>query len=83
MTTLLLNSFLALLVIFFAVMAYYPLFLKTSETESSPEVYKEDVVVSVAPAPIAQNAPRVIGRTGRYSTRDDNDPNHPGNRPAA
>ena len=80
MTTLLLNSFLALLVIFFAVLAYYPLFLKSSETEEAPEVYKEDVVVSVAPAQIAQNAPR---RIGRYSTRDDNDPNHPGNRPAA
>lgn len=82
MTTLLLNSFLALLVIFFATLAYYPLFLKSADTEEPVEDYKEDVVVSVAPAPFAQNAPRSI-HSGRYSTRDDNDPNYPGNRPAA
>lgn len=84
MTTLLLNALLVLIVIFFGVMAYYPLFLNGSEAEEAVEAYGEDVVVSVVPAPIGQqSAPISIARTARYSTRDGNDPDHSGNRPAA
>lgn len=83
MTTLLLNSFLALVVMLFAVMAYYPLFLKNEDAEAPVESYGEDVVVSVSPAPIGENAPVQIGHAGRYSTRDGEKPEHPGHIPAA
>lgn len=84
MTTLLLNTFAALLMIFFAAMAYYPLFLKNTDTEQPSEAYGEDIVISVVPAPMEQNAPVSIAARGRYSTRPGNDePEHPGHRPAA
>lgn len=79
MTDLLLNSFLVLVVLFFGAMAYYPLFLKSSDAEQPVEAYGEDVVISVVPAPMERKAPRpiVLPRpTGR-------DPEHPGHRPAA
>lgn len=83
MTTLLLNSFLVLLVILFGAMAYYPLFMKSSDTEEAAESWGEDIVISVAPSPMNRQAPVSIVRSGRFSTRDEDDPNHPGHRPAA
>lgn len=84
MTTLLLNTFAVVLMLFFGAMAYYPLFLKREETEQAVENYGEDIVVSVVPAPMEQNAPVSIAARARYSTRPGNDePEHPGHRPAA
>lgn len=82
MTTLLLNSFLVLLTLFFGAMAYYPLFLK-DDTEQPAEEYGQDIVISVVPATRESEAPVSIARRAHYSTRDDNDPEHPGHRPAA
>lgn len=83
MTSLLLNTFLVLLTLFFGAMAYYPLFLKSADTEQPIEEYGEDIVISVVPATHQPDAPVSISREGRYSTRDGNDPEHPGHRPAA
>lgn len=81
MTTLLLNAFLMLVVILFGAMAYYPLFLKSSDTEDAAESYGEDIVVSVVPAPLETNAPRpiVLPRPDDH----DHDSEHPGHIPAA
>lgn len=79
MTTLLLNAFLVLLVILFGAMAYYPLFLKSSDTEEPVEAYGEDVVISIVPATSTPKQARPIvlpRRTGNGSE-------HPGHIPAA
>lgn len=79
MTDLLLNSFLALVVLFFGAMAYYPLFMKSSDSEEPVEAYSEDVVISIKPAPMERKAPRPI-----ILPRPTGDgPEHPGHRPAA
>lgn len=79
MTDLLLNAFLVLLVVFFGAMAYYPLFLNSSETESTREAYSEDVVIRVVPAPMERkpSRPIVLPRPGG------NNDEHPGEIPAA
>lgn len=79
MTDLLLNSFLMLVVLFFGAMAYYPLFLKSADTEAPVEAFSDDVVISIAPAPMERKAPRpiILPRPGG------NGPEHPGHRPAA
>lgn len=82
MTSLLLNTFLVLLTLFFGVLAYYPLFLKSVDTELPAEDFGDDIVISVVPATRESEAPVSIARRGHYSTRDD-DPEHPGHRPAA
>ena len=79
MTTLLLNSLAVVLMLFFGAMAYYPLFLKSSDTEKQADTYGEDIVVSVVPAPMDQKKPTPI----RIPRRTGNDPEHPGQRPAA
>jgi hypothetical protein len=79
MTTLLLNTLLVLLTLFFGVMAYYPLFASSNDTEEPVEKYADDVVISVAPAPFEHNRPTSIS-----SPRPaENDPQHPWHRPAA
>lgn len=79
MTTLLLNSFLVLLVILFGAMAYYPLFLKSSDTEQPAEAYGDDVVVSIVPATTERKPARPIV----LPRPNGNGPEHPGHRPAA
>lgn len=79
MTTLLLNTLAVVLMLFFGAMAYYPLFLKSADTEAPAETYPEDVVVSVVPAPMEQKKPTPIS----IPRRTGNDPEHPGHRPAA
>lgn len=84
MTTLLLNTFAVLLMLFFGAMAYYPLFLKSADTEESAESHGEDIVISVAPAPMEQKHLQPIARKGRRSRKPSgNGPEHPGHRPAA
>ena len=61
MTTLLLNSFLVLITIFFASMAFYPLFTSSNETEASPTSIGEDRVISVVPMGLEKNRPVQIG----------------------
>lgn len=79
MTTLLLNSFLVLITILFAAMAFYPLFLGNKETEASPKFIGEDRVISVVPMGLEKNRPVQIGP----APADDNDGEHPGHPTAA
>lgn len=84
MTTLLLNTFLVLLTLLFGVMAYYPLFVKSTDTEQPVENYGEDIVIRIAPAPMTQKRPLSIAREERRSNRPAGDGSeHPGHRPAA
>lgn len=80
MTTLLLNTFLVLLILVFGAMAYYPLFAKSADTETPVESFSEDVVISIAPSPLGQRPTPITARRG---TGTGSGPEHPGHIPAA
>lgn len=79
MTTLLLNSFLVLITIFFAAMAFYPLFMGNNETDASPKSIGEDRVISVVPMGLEKNRPIQIGP----ANADEDQGEHPGHPTAA
>lgn len=79
MTTLLLNSFLVLITLFFAAMAFYPLFITGDETEANPKSIGEDRVISVVPMGLEKNRPIQIGP----ATADEDRGEHPGHPTAA
>ena len=80
MTTLLLNTFLVLITLFFGAMAYYPLFLKAEDTELPSESFGDDVVISVVPSYHEPKRPTLVPSTPRGS---DENTEHPGHVPAA
>ena len=79
MTNLLLDAFLVLVVLFFGAMAYYPLFIKSADSHEPVHTSGDDVVISVAPAPMERKAPRPIV----LPRPDGSTPEHPDHRPAA
>ncbi len=79
MATLLLNSFLVLITIFFGAMALYPLFIGGTDTQLSTEPYGEDRVISVVPIGLEPNRPTQIGP----AVTGDESGEHPGHQPAA
>lgn len=76
MTTLLLNSFLVLITIFFAAMAFYPLFTSPNDTETSTKSIGEDRVISVVPMGLEKNRPVQIG-PAPAETDNGEHPGHP------
>lgn len=79
MTTLLLNTFLVLITMLFAVMALYPLFADGTDTELVAVPAGEDRVISVVPVGLEKNRPTQIGP----AVADDQQGEHPGQQPAA
>lgn len=77
MTSLMLNSFLVLLTIFFGAMALYPLFISGTDTELEMELVGEDRVISVVPLGIERDVPTPL------IPRGNGDGEHPGHQPAA
>jgi hypothetical protein len=79
MATLLLNSFLVLIMVFFGAMALYPLFISSIDTELRAEPFGEDRVISVIPVGLKPNHPTQIGP----AVANDRPGEHPGQQPAA
>lgn len=72
MTTLLINGLSVLMLLFFGVMALYPLFLSDRSVEHTVEHANEDRVLHISPAPMierrmpaARHQPVAFGNTHR------------------